>query len=145
MQQRKLGSCTTILVGKKATLDGATLIARNEDSSGDAANPQRFVVIDAKDQPTHYQAVQSGAKIDLPADPMRYTSTPDADPQYGIWGGAGINRANVAMTATETSTTNARILGIDPLVETGLGEEDFVTITLQPLGASRGAAVRRLT
>ncbi|KRK39605.1 C69 family dipeptidase [Loigolactobacillus bifermentans] len=143
MQQRKLGSCTTILVGKKATLDGATLIARNEDGSGDAANPQRFVVIDTKDQPTHYQAVQSGAKIDLPADPLRYTSTPDADPQYGIWGGAGINRANVAMTATETSTTNARILGIDPLVETGFGEEDFITITL-PYSHSARAGVQRL-
>ncbi|MBA1392631.1 C69 family dipeptidase, partial [Lactobacillus sp. XV13L] len=36
-----------------------------------------------------------------------------------------------AMTATETITTNSRIQGIDPLLEHGgLGEEDFVTLTL---------------
>jgi dipeptidase len=143
MQHRKIGSCTTILVGKKATLDGSTLIARNEDGSGDGANPQRFVVIQPADQPVHYQAVQSKAKIDLPTNPLRYTSTPDADPTYGIWGGAGINSANVAMTATETSTTNSRILGLDPLVENGLGEADFLTITL-PYSHSARAGVQRL-
>ena len=37
------------------------------------------------------------------------------------------------MTATETITTNSRIQGVDPLLdpsEGGLGEEDFVTLTL---------------
>ncbi|CDI41271.1 Protein of unknown function [Lactobacillus helveticus CIRM-BIA 953] len=30
----------------------------------------------------------------------------------GWWGEADINAANVAMSATETSTTNSRVLGV---------------------------------
>lgn len=44
-------TCTTFLVGKKASLDGTTLIARNEDG-GDKPNPQRFVVINPENQPS---------------------------------------------------------------------------------------------
>ncbi|EFO70233.1 hypothetical protein HMPREF9211_0806 [Lactobacillus iners LactinV 01V1-a] len=29
---KKLSACTTILVGKKATIDGSTMIARNDDT-----------------------------------------------------------------------------------------------------------------
>ena len=122
-------ACTTFLVGKKASLDGTTLIARNEDG-GDKPNPQRFVVINPENQPKHYRSIATACEFDLPENPLSYTSTPDADSTYGIWAAAGINSENVAMTATETSTTNSRILGLDPYVETGLGEEDFTTITL---------------
>lgn len=41
---RKSASCTTMLVGKNASLDGSTLIARNEDA-GAVSLPQKFVVI----------------------------------------------------------------------------------------------------
>ncbi|MDN6103943.1 MAG: C69 family dipeptidase, partial [Lacticaseibacillus paracasei] len=30
MAKRYVGSCTTVLVGKKASIDGSTIIARNE-------------------------------------------------------------------------------------------------------------------
>lgn len=36
---RKKASCTTLLVGKKASIDGSTMIARNEDS-GSGSEPQ---------------------------------------------------------------------------------------------------------
>ena len=120
-------ACTPFLVGKNASLHGTTLIARNEDG-GDKLNPQRFVVINPENQPKHYSSVATACEFDLPENPLSYTSTPDADSTYGIWAAAGINSENVAMTATETSTTNSRILGLDPYVETGLGEEDFTTI-----------------
>ena len=42
--------CTTLLAGKKATVDGSTMIARNEDY-GHALNPKRFVVVKPADQP----------------------------------------------------------------------------------------------
>lgn len=139
--KRKKGSCTTILVGKKATIDGSTMIARNEDGAG-PLNPQRFVVVNPSEQPTHYQAKLSKVEMDLPANPMRYTSTPDANPVAGIWAAAGINSDNVAMTATETITSNARILGIDPLVDDGLGEEDFTTIVLPYIHSAREGVER---
>ena len=38
-------------------------------------------------------------------------AVPDAIPKDGIWGEAGINVYNVAMSETETITTNSRVLG----------------------------------
>lgn len=124
--------CTTLLAGKGVTADGSTMIARNEDY-GHAFNPKRFVVVKPADQPTDYQSVSSKCKVDLPKNPLRYTAIPEnkaAEKRMGIWAEAGINAANVTMSATETSTTNPRILGIDPYNRAGIGEEDFVTITL---------------
>ena len=43
--------CTTILAGKKATYDGSTMIARNEDYS---YHVKRMTVILPEDQPIHY-------------------------------------------------------------------------------------------
>ncbi|MGN0076026.1 MAG: C69 family dipeptidase [Parafannyhessea sp.] len=141
-------ACTTLLVGKDASYDGSTIIARNEDSPGGVFTPKKFVVIKPEDQPRHYRSVLSHVEFDLPDDPMRYTSVPDATPKDGIWAEAGVNTANVAMSATETLTSNERVLGADPLVELvkakgapgedgyvpevpgGIGEEDMVTIVL---------------
>ena len=134
-------ACTTFLLGKKASLDGSNIISRNEDG-GDKPNPQKFVVVKSETQPTHYKSVETGCEIDLPKNPLSYTSTPDADSTYGIWAGAGINSENVAMTATETSTTNSRILGLDPYDEAGLGEEDFTTITLPYIKTAREGVKR---
>lgn len=140
--KRRIGSCTTFLAGKKATIDGSTLIARDEDG-GEAPNPQRFVVITPEMQPKTFKSVVSGVEIPLPENPLRYTSTPDADDQYGVWAGAGINSANVAMTGTETITTNSRILGVDPFIEAGIGECDIVSLVL-PYIKSAKEGVKRL-
>lgn len=131
--------CTTILAGKKATADGSTLVARNEDY-GHAFTPKRFIVVNPDQQPKTYQSVTTKRQVDLPAQPMRYTAVPELKENMaktGWWGEAGINAANVAMSATETSTTNSRVLGIDPLVKTGIGEEDFVTIVLPYIHSAR--------
>ena len=48
--------CTTLLVGKKATYDGSTMIARNEDSGAGHYNPKKFVVVEPQDQPRHYKS-----------------------------------------------------------------------------------------
>ena len=60
----------------------------------------------------------------------------------GIWPAAGINSENVAMSATETITTNSRILGIDPYVENGIGEEDIVTLVLPYIHSAREGVLR---
>ncbi|APG71005.1 dipeptidase [Lactobacillus delbrueckii subsp. delbrueckii] len=143
---QKPAECTTILVGKDATIDGSTMIARSEDG-GSTIIPEAFIAVNPKEQPKHYKAVISGQEIDdedLLPNPLRYTNVPDASGKNGIWAAAGINDATVAMTATETITTNSRIQGIDPLVEEGgLGEEDFVTLTLPYIHSAR-EGVKRL-
>ncbi len=140
--------CTTILVGKRASVDGSTWVARNEDSPNGEWNPKRIVVVQPADQPRHYTSVISHVQVDLPEDPMRYTAAPNAVLTEGIWGEAGVNAANVAMSATETLTTNARVLGADPYVERqgeiagGIGEEDFLTLVLPYIHSAREGVMR---
>ncbi len=73
---------------------------------------------------------------------MRYTAVPNAEKGEGVWAASGVNAAQVGMTATETITSNPRVLGADPLVvyqpaedgkeevPGGIGEEDLVYIVL---------------
>lgn len=142
MTDRVHGSCTTVLVGKKASLDGSTIISRNDDGH-EALDPQRFTVVTPDEQPRHYSSVLSHVTIDLPDDPMRYTSMPNAVLTDGIWPAAGINAENVAMSATETITTNPRIQALDPFIDNGIGEEDIVTLVL-PYIHSAKEGVQRL-
>ena len=46
-------ACTTILVGKKATNDGSTMIARNDDGHFDC---KKIIVVNPKDQPKKYKS-----------------------------------------------------------------------------------------
>ena len=147
-------ACTTILVGKDASYDGSTIIARNEDSANGEFCPKRFIVVKPDEQPRHYKSVLSHVEVDLPGEPLQYTAVPNADLKEGIWGEAGVNEANVAMSATETLTTNERVLGADPFVEYtpakgdepevpgGIGEEDFLTIVLPYVKTAREGVQR---
>lgn len=147
--------CTTILVGKKASYDGSTMIARNDDSGAGHYMPKKFVVVHPEEQPRKYKSVISHVEIDLPDDPMGYTSVPNAVEGEGIWAASGVNEAKVGMTATETITSNPRVLGADPLVvyhpagdgkeeiAGGIGEEDIVSIVLPYIHSAR-EGVKRL-
>lgn len=147
--------CTTILVGKNASYDGSTMIARNDDSGAGHYMPKKFVVVHPQDQPRKYKSVISHVEIQLPENPMRYTSVPNAVDGEGIWAASGVNEANVGMTATETITSNPRVLGADPLVVYqpakdgqeeicgGIGEEDIVSIVLPYIHSAR-EGVKRL-
>ena len=96
-------ACTTILVGKKASYDGSTMIARNDDSPSGKFTPKKYVVVHPDEQPRQYISVLSHVEIDLPDNPMRYTAVPNALEGEGIWAASGVNEANVAMTATEST------------------------------------------
>ncbi len=134
--------CTTILVGRKASYDGSTLMARNEDAASGRFTPKKFIVVNPKDQPVHYKSAISKVEIELPKDPLRYTAVPDALNDRGIWGECGINEENVAMSETETITSNPRVFGIDPPVQTGIGEEDFLTIVLPYIHSAKEGVLR---
>ena len=137
--------CTTLLVGKKASYDGSTLMARNEDCGAGRYMAKNFRVVLPGEQPRHYVSVLSRVEIDLPDDPMRYTQCRNDITEEGIWGAAGVNACNVAMTATETITTNARVQGADPLLkksEGGIGEEDLVTLVLPYIHSAREGVLR---
>ena len=109
-------ACTTLLVGKNASYDGSTMIARNDDSGSGHFMPKKFVVVKADEQKEKYRTVISHLDIKLPKNPLRHTGMPNAVDGEGIWAASGVNEANVGMTATETITSNPRVLGADPLV-----------------------------
>jgi dipeptidase len=147
-------ACTTLLVGKNASYDGSTLIARNDDSPSGKFHVKKMVSVDPKDQPRHYKSVLSHVEIDLPDNPLRYTAMPNVDKSEGIWAASGINEANVSMTATETITSNPRVLGADPYVEYqkgiggkpevkgGIGEEELVVLVLPYIHSAREGVLR---
>lgn len=152
--------CTTILVGKKASNDGSTMIARTDDSGSGNFEAKRFVVVAPENQPRTYVSTQSHVTVKLPDDPMAYTCMPDAVQHKGIWPNAGINAVGVAMSATETLTSNERVLAADPLVELvpargtegdadyeperpgGIGEEDLVLLVLPYIRTAREGVTR---
>lgn len=143
--------CTTILVGKKASNDGSTIIARNDDGSFET---KKLVVINPKKQPKKYKTVISHLTVELPEKAMKYTVAPNVTTKNGVWPACGINEKNVAMNASETITSNPRVLGADPYVEYkpkkgrtkevpgGIGEEDLVTLVLPYIKTAREGVVR---
>ena len=145
-------SCTTILVGKKASNDASTMIARTDDGHFDV---KKLVVVEPKQQPKVYKSVISHLEIPLPETPLRYTACPNVDRGRGVWAATGINAANVGMTATETITSNPRVLAADPLVvyrkpksrrekarPGGIGEEDLVVLVLPYIRSAREGVLR---
>ena len=145
-------SCTTILVGKKASNDNSTMISRTDDGHFDV---KKTVVVNPKDQKKKYRSVISHVEIDLPDEPLRYTACPSVDPKHGIWAATGINAANVGMTATETITSNPIVQSADPLVvykkassrrekdvPGGIGEEDIIVLVLPYIRSAREGVIR---
>ncbi len=144
--------CTTVLVGRGASNDKSTMIARTDDGHFDE---KKLIVVTPKQQKRHYKSVLSHVEIDLPDEPLSYTACPSVDPSSGTWAATGINAAGVGMTATETITSNPRVLAADPLVELqkaksrrekeipgGIGEEDIVVLVLPYIRTAREGVLR---
>ena len=144
--------CTTILVGKRASNDASTMIARTDDGHFDV---KKLVVVEPKDQKKKYKSVISHVEVDLPEAPLRYTASPSVDLSHGVWAATGINAANVGMTATETITSNPRVLAADPVVvyqkaqkrgekdvPGGIGEEDIIVLVLPYIRTAREGVLR---
>ena len=74
--EEKKASCTTILVGKNATYDGSTMMARTEDAGAGFFAEKKHVIVKPEDQPRHYKSVYSKFELDLPDNPLQYTSMP---------------------------------------------------------------------
>ncbi|MBS6135242.1 MAG: C69 family dipeptidase [Faecalibacterium prausnitzii] len=134
--------CTTILVGKKASYDGSTMIARNDDSGAGHFMPKKFTILHPDEQSPVYRSVISHVEIPLSAAALRCSILPNAIEGEGIWAASGVNEANVGMTATETITSNPRVLGADPMVPGGIGEEDIVRLVLPYIRSAREGVAR---
>lgn len=130
--EKKLSACTTVLVGKQATIDGSTMAARNDDTYG-PLTPQRFVVYPTyKDHPNQVKSYLNHFVGDRPANGARYQGVPNVNlTTEGVYDENGFNEYNVGMSATESVYANERVLAFDPLnLESGLNEDVIVAMVL---------------
>lgn len=136
-------ACTSVLVGKAATLDGSLLIARTEDNSK-ACAPKRFTVASPSQGKETFVSANNGFTLELDGTRLPHTSTPEADTSEGFYEEAGINAAGVAMSATESTYANERALAHDPLVEDGGLAEDALVSVVLPFITSAQEGVQRV-
>ena len=136
----KLTACTSILIGKDASIDGTIMIGRNEDAK--AAWPKHMVVHQRGEMPNHFISKDTRLELDLPEGSARYTATPEWTDKDGLFEEDGINEYDVAMSATESAYSNALVLGYDPLVENGLNEEAMITVVLPYVKTAREGVQR---
>lgn len=137
MKQIKRSACTSIMVGKRASLDGSAFISRNEDRVK-AIETKRFLVkpaVTGRDET--YVSPYNKLTVKLPATGMRYTSTPSGDQTAGPNEEDGFNEANVGESATESVYANARVLAYDPFVKNGLAEDSMTTLVLPFIHSAR--------
>ncbi|KRK78906.1 C69 family dipeptidase [Companilactobacillus nodensis] len=133
----ELSACTSILVGKKASMDGATYISRNEDRVV-AIHPKRFFVQPAvSGRKETYVSAYNKLTVPLPESGYRYTSTPNADQSEGPNEEDGFNELNVGESATESVYANERVLAYDPYIENGLAEDSLTTLVLPFIKSAR--------
>ena len=132
-------ACTSILVGKKASIDGSTMIARNDDTFS-PLTPQRFYMHAGwkGEKSLHVKSPLNGFEADLPENGYRYNAVPNVEnDKLGDYEESGINERNVAMSATESTYGNERALGFDPLVKEGLDEDLIVNMVLPFIESAR--------
>lgn len=129
--------CTTVIVGKRASINNSTMIARNCDAERPDI-PVKWVVVPAKNEHQTFHSYVTGATIPLPSHALRYQMAPFVNyKKYGQFGECGINSANIAMSATESIYGNPQVLALDPLVSTGIGEDALLSIVLPFIHSAR--------
>ncbi len=135
-------ACTSIMVGKDASLDGSTFISRNEDRVK-AIEPKQFLVQPAvHDRHETYVSAYNKLTVPLPANGMRYTATPSVDQSAGPNEEDGFNEVNVGESATESVYANDRVLAYDPFVKNGLAEDSMTTLVLPYIHSAREGVTR---
>lgn len=142
MDRFRNSACTSVMVGKKASLDGSTFIARNEDRVK-AIEPKNFLVQPAvHGRHETYVSAYNGLTVPLPSDGMRYTATPSVDQSAGPNEEDGFNEENVGESATESVYANDRVLAYDPYLKHGLAEDSMTTLVLPYIHSAREGVQR---
>ena len=137
-------SCTSILIGKNASLSGSVIIGRNEDAKTAWPKHLAFNQHETGLKNNIFKSKDNKFEIKLPNEKYSYSSTPEWTDKYGVFEEDGINEYHVAMSATESAYANSRVLAVDPFdEEKGILEEAMVTVVLPYIKSAR-EGVKRL-
>lgn len=140
--------CTSIAVGKKVSENGILILARNEDFTRNNWNKY----LEYRKYPEYYNpnndnplingniwTLGNGLKVPIPSNQFSYSAMPDAagyqESVYGIgnrfyFEERGINQRNVAISATNSMSSNDKAKAADPLVGVGIAECIIPTLLL---------------
>lgn len=137
MDKFEKSACTSMMVGKDASIDGSTFISRNEDRLV-AIYPKKLVVMPhIENRNETYKSTYNKLQVKLPEKGYRYTSTPNVTLEDGINEEDGFNEMNVGESATESVYANDRVLAYDPYIKDGLAEDSLTTLVLPFINSAR--------
>ena len=88
-------ACTTILVGKNASYDGSTMIARNDDSGSGHFTAKKLPFFSRRTTPRSIN-LSFRASNPLPGSGLRITAVPNAVEGKGLWAASGVTRPTSA-------------------------------------------------
>lgn len=131
-------SCTTILVGAKASQDGSTIIARNDDNQPLLA--QHYVIHPERkyELGQMFKSNANAFSYPMPSHALKYTGMPSYGTDDKSHEEAGMNSLNVAVSATETIYNSEKPLNIDPYVlKTGINEDSIASILLPRIHSAK--------
>jgi len=123
-------ACTGVYVGKDASSDGTTIVARSEDQGSGAYNKMfkvqprvtkagRYFVDTGEDQ--------NGFKVPLPTTTYKYTYVPDSsDAGDGMYPASCTNEYGVTVIGTVSTGVKEAYEKADPTVETGTGLREAI-------------------
>ena len=140
--RKKLTACTTILVGKNATVDGSTMAARNDDTPA-AITPQRFVVYPAyHNNPNQVHAYLNKFVGDRPADGYRYQGVPNVNlTKEGTFDENGFNEKNIAMNTESGINEDAMMAMVLPFINSAKEGVEYLGKLVAKYGSAEGNGV----
>lgn len=115
-------ACTGLYVGKDASADGTTIIARSEDISPSDYD-KLHMVVPHSDEPGRFLEDINGFKYPLPDTTYKYTTMSDyAGAGDGVYPAVCTNEMGVAVTGTVSAGPCDAWEEADPYVDAGLRE-----------------------
>lgn len=134
-------ACTSVIVGKQASADGALMLARNEDYYINNWNKRQVIHPRREAGKDEQLSFKNGLKVPAPKVLHRYTGLMDwnGDTQSGdgLFEERGVNEFNVVVSATNSAQVNPKAAAADPLLESGVVEAVIPSLILPQARSAR--------
>lgn len=135
-------ACTTIIVGRGASTDHSIMIARNVDSLSN--KPVHFIYHPKSYNKNYiYSSLQNNFKYKMPTNLLGYSGIPDPNILNNkFFEEAGFNDLGIAVSGTETISSNRDTLKRDPYNKiSGIKEDAIPSILLPQIKSAKDGVI----